>query len=178
MRLANAFRDRLSDDESGFTLVELLVVTIIIGILAAIGLATLLGERGKAQDAAAKSDLSVLAANMESCFTESEDFANCDTRVEIETSGGALGLAYDDSITPAESCEDPDSSDATAPDPGQVAVVAAGEKCYVVKATSVAEDGGANHVFVVERDLEGDRRRLCRPASIRGKGACPSDGNW
>jgi len=46
-------RFRLRADD-GFTLVELLVAILIIGILVAISLATFLNQRGKAQDAEAK----------------------------------------------------------------------------------------------------------------------------
>ncbi len=41
-------------DESGFTLVELLVVIVIIGILATLGIAAFLNQRSKAQDGEAK----------------------------------------------------------------------------------------------------------------------------
>lgn len=39
--------------EAGFTLIEVLVVIIVIGVLAAIAIPTFLGQRGKAQDSAA-----------------------------------------------------------------------------------------------------------------------------
>jgi type IV pilus assembly protein PilA len=48
---------RRPTDEDGFTLVELLVVTIIIGILATIAIQVFLEQRRKGFDAAAQSDL-------------------------------------------------------------------------------------------------------------------------
>jgi type IV pilus assembly protein PilA len=61
--------------EKGFTLIELLVVIIIIAILAAIAIPTFLGQRQKAQDAAAKSLVRNAMTSIESSYVDNQTFA-------------------------------------------------------------------------------------------------------
>jgi prepilin-type N-terminal cleavage/methylation domain-containing protein len=67
-------RPRSAADE-GFTLVELLVVILIIGILAAIALPTFLNQRNKAQDTEAKTAVSTAAKAMEAWNTDHTTYA-------------------------------------------------------------------------------------------------------
>jgi prepilin-type N-terminal cleavage/methylation domain-containing protein len=62
------------ENEKGFTLIELLVVMIIIGILAAIAIPVFLNQRKKAVDASTKSDLSSIATEMETYYTDNQAY--------------------------------------------------------------------------------------------------------
>ena len=63
-------RKAQEENEGGFTLIELLVVMIIIGILAAIAIPVFLSQRAKAQDSAAKADVSTIGKEIATYYVD------------------------------------------------------------------------------------------------------------
>ncbi len=142
----------LPSHSDGFTLVEVLVITLVIGILAAIALPTFLGQADRGYDATAKSDTASLASLMEQCWVESEDFGECDTEAELTGDpGDGTGLPVGDGV-------------------GEVEIVEAAERTYSLHNRS--RSGSSYRVF---RPATGPQDRTCEPQS---RGGCQADGTW
>lgn len=120
--------------EKGFSLIELLIVIMILGILATIALPTFLGEQEKGYDADAKANTRNVVASVESCYTETKSYDTCDTLPELEATDTTPGVEMTDVVTKKE---------------GAVAISATAET-YTVTAYSKSE-----HTFEVAKLADG-----------------------
>ena len=141
------------EDESGFSLIELLAAILILGILAAIGLSTFLGHKDRGEDAVAKSSARVVVTQIESCFAANGDYTKCDELSEL----GSMETPY-------------------GTDPGEASVTSATTMSYIIDGYSKSELGGQRHVFRIAKDVTtGVIDQTCGPT---GSGGCPETGNW
>jgi type IV pilus assembly protein PilA len=150
--MARALRAR-AEDERGFSLIELLVVILIIGILAAIALPAMLSNSGRADDAVAKATARVLVTHVESCFATEEDYRNCDQKADL------ISLEVD-----------------WGTGPGQASVTDADRRSYEIQGVSKSNLGGTKHIFTIAKNTStGVITKTCEPA---GYGGCAESGTW
>jgi type IV pilus assembly protein PilA len=113
---------RIARSADGFTLIEVLVVVLIIGILAAVAVPAMLHQRREAYDADAQSNAHTLYTQVESCGTENDgEYTNCTTGAQLRESSVPMGAS-----------------------PGQAEVTGASENGYTITAYSKS---GRNYVI-------------------------------
>jgi type IV pilus assembly protein PilA len=151
--MLTTLRKRMASEESGFTLVELLVVMLILGILAAIAIPSFFNQRDKATDAEAKS-----AAR--TAQTAAESYATDDPQGDY--SGMTAASLRSIEATLNETNGTPDRLSVT---------VDADSEGYQV---AVASDRGSGPTFTVDRNSDGTTNLTCAPVG----GGCPTGGQW
>jgi len=146
--------------ETGFTLMELLVVILIIGILAAIAVPAFLNQKGKANDVAAKTVARSAETAEEAGFTDGEVYLS---QAVGAGAGGALNSIESSLLGPSAACVGTPPY-ASAP----CGLVATGTASgYQV---SVSSETGA--VFTIDRTASGLLTRTCNVAAAVGDGGC------
>jgi type IV pilus assembly protein PilA len=145
--MLHKFRRR-AEEEKGFTLIELLVVILIIGILAAIAIPSFINQKGKANDAAAKTQVRTAQTAAETIATDNNGAYTNVTLANLQTTEQTLS----------------DVSSATLSVP-----VVATATTYTVKSTS----NTTSDWFQIARGATGTVTRTCGG----GGGGCPN-GTW
>ena len=88
---------RLARDESGFSLIEVAIILVIISILAAIALPAFLNQQYKGQDAQAKANVRNALSLIEHCYELEQDYTLCDDPEDFSASGIRVTPATDTS---------------------------------------------------------------------------------
>ena len=170
-------KDFLMRKESGFTLLELLIVVVILGVLALIAAPTLLNAADKAKEGAVKANVSAAASTVTTQLTVVElDAADAATEATDDLNSAGTDDLDDDAISPfaargATAAEAPAFEDSDSPAAGVVTLVDAGEAVTItgygknstalIGATKtvsapISEEDDDNSIVINRDDEEGD----------------------
>lgn len=141
----------INKKEAGFTIVELLIVIIVIGILAALVLNTFQGVQARARDTERRTDLNSVATQLEAYYA---DFGHYPDGSAATTCGDGTGSCALSVLTTrgldAEALNDPNNNAMN------VAANPNSDNEYYYDVTGATCTGGQCDSFVLSTDLESE----------------------
>ena len=142
----------------GYTIVELLVTILVVGVLAAIAIPQFLKQPDKGKDSAAESAARNLYTQVEACAVDTtpRNYTDCNTMAELGDPGDV------DWGTGA----------------GQVSVTASAASTHTITAVSQTAKGGTNSKFIITRAASGAVTRTCTTGGAGNEAGQCRSGVW